>query len=562
MAWKPNVAAVRRVVAAGLCAALFAFSADACVALPAHAAPSPPARQSLGLLRNGHELAFVDGSAWLQLRPGDGQLRLALALPPRHEAAPGRFRSWLVGHDPHWVAMDDAGERVFPPLPAGSYRLRSAVATPQGGWDELAPVMVTVEAPWWQHQGWLAMTGLAALIAMSAWALGHRRRVRRREAWRLVQARRSLAEEHSAAKSRFLATLGHELRTPMTGVLGMAELLEASPLEAGQRAKVLAIQQAGRHLLRLVNDALDLARIEAGKLVLEDVAFELRPLLQEVAGLLQPMAVAKGLGFRLECAATLPVALRGDATRVRQILFNLGHNAIKFSERGDVVMQLHPHDPQGLRLVVEDEGPGLAPALQARLFRRFEQGDGPEAAGSGGSGLGLAICRELAVAMGGVVNAANRAGGGARFEVLLPLASAPAPRPEPAARSREAAPLRVLLVEDDAVVAEVFTGLLRRAGHEVVHAAHGLAALAELACGRFELALVDLDLPGLDGFALARLVRERGQDLPLMAITARADAEAEPAARAAGMAGFLRKPVEGERLLQAINALLDPPATG
>lgn len=558
MASKPNVAAALRALP---CALLLVLATGSrAMAIPPHdqAAPESP-RQTLGLVRDGQQLAFVDGSAWLRLRPDDGKLTLAIEPPPGGRVSPARYRSWLVGHDSHWVRMPDSGQRVFPPLPPGSYRLRSAVAVASGGWSELSPVMVTVSAPWWQGQGWLALAGLITLSGLGVWTIGHRRRLRQREAWRLAQARRSLAEEHSAAKSRFLATLGHELRTPMTGVLGMAELLEATPLDAGQRARVLAIQQAGRHLLRLVNDALDLARIEAGRLVLDDAAFELRPLLQEVAGLLQPMAQAKGLGFRLDCAAEAPRALRGDATRVRQILFNLGHNAIKFSERGDVVMQVAAHAPEGLRLLVDDEGPGLAPALQARLFRRFEQGHGPDAAGSGGSGLGLAICRELAAAMGGVVTAGNRPGGGARFEVRLPLPAAPVPAPQPLPKTRADARLRVLLVEDDAVVADVFAGLLRQAGHAVVHAAHGLAALAELACSGFDLALVDLDLPGLDGFALARLIREREQALPLMAITARADAEAEPAARAAGMAGFLRKPVEGERLLRAIDELLDPP---
>jgi signal transduction histidine kinase/CheY-like chemotaxis protein len=562
MASKPNVAGVL----GALCAVAFALLpgyANAARSAPEVAVAYPEQESiSLSLLRDGQELRFAPRSQWLQLRPGDGQLGVAMDGGAQDAPRLRRYRTWLVGHDVDWVHMDVSGQRLFPVLPPGSYRLRTAVAAPRGDWSELAPVLVTVRAPWWHDQGALALAGLAALGLLGAWAVGQRRRVRRREAWRLVQARRSLAEEHSAAKSRFLATLGHELRTPMTGVLGMAELLEDTALDAGQRAKVHAIQQAGRHLLRLVNDALDLARIEAGKLVLDDAAFELRPLLQEVAGLLRPMAAAKGLGFRLECETCAPAALRGDATRVRQILFNLGHNAIKFCERGEVLIAIGPHEPQGLRLVVEDDGPGLAPALEARLFRRFEQGCTSEACGSGGSGLGLAICRELAVAMGGVISAGNRPGGGARFEVRLPLPTAAPPLPPPAPRARAATPLRLLLVEDDAVVADVFIGLLRRAGHEVVHAAHGLAALAELACGRFDLALLDLDLPGLDGFALARLIRERGQALPLVAVTARADAEAEPAARAAGMAGFLRKPVEGERLLDAIHAQLGPAATG
>jgi len=562
MASKPNVAVARRGWRAGPWAVLLAFASGTAAMPRAPAAAAVVASPSLSLVRDGHELRLGEVHGLLRIRHDDGVLRLAVTPPDGSAADDARYQAWLVGHDPGWVRFDTPGQRLFPVLPAGSYRLRTAVAGPRGPWTELSPVTLTVEAPWWQGRGALALAGLALLSALGGWAAGHRGRVRRRETWRLAQARRSLAEEHSAAKSRFLATLGHELRTPMTGVLGMAELLEATPLDSGQRAKVLAIQQAGRHLLRLVNDALDLARIEAGKLVLEDAPFELRPLLHEVAALLQPMARAKGLAFRLDCDDGLARALRGDATRVRQILFNLGHNAIKFSERGEVRVRVGRGDPQGLQLRVEDQGPGLAACLQQRLFRRFEQGAGAEAPGSGGSGLGLAICRELAVAMGGTIAAGNLAGGGAWFEVQLPLPSA-APPP---ATARNAAqpipPLRLLLVEDDAVVAQVFTGLLRRAGHEVVHAPHGLAALAELACGGFDMALLDLDLPGLDGFALARLVRERGDALPMLAITARADAEAEPAARAAGMAGFLRKPVNGEGLMAAIGELASVPAGG
>ena len=239
------------------------------------------------------------------------------------------------------------------------------------------------------------------------------------------QQQRALAEQASQAKTRFLATLGHEVRTPMTGVLGMTELLLGTPLEARQRGYAESIRNAGQHLLRLVNDTLDLARIEADKLQLEDIPFDLRALLQEVCQLLAPLAQAKGLAFHCDVADDLPRGLRGDAHRVRQILLNLGSNAIKFTERGEVVLRAAALPSQGVRLEVADTGTGLDAAQQARLFQRFEQAEGARtAARYGGSGLGLAICRELAAAMGGTIGVDSVPGHGACFHVELPLPAA------------------------------------------------------------------------------------------------------------------------------------------
>ena len=211
-----------------------------------------------------------------------------------------------------------------------------------------------------------------------------------------------------------------------------------------------------------------------------------------------------------------------------------------------------------MRFVVSDSGPGLSEEQQQRLFRRFEQAEGARtAARYGGSGLGLAISQELAAAMGGRISVQSTPGEGTRFIVDLPLPpgtpkrdTAPAQAPQP----RRA--LRLLLVEDDPTVAEVLTGLLRMQGHDVVHAAHGLAALSEAVTGDFDLGLLDLDLPGIDGLALARQLRVQGFTAPLIAVTARADADAEPLAREAGFDGFVRKPLTGAMLAQAIEALL------
>ncbi|MBP6596807.1 MAG: response regulator [Arenimonas sp.] len=544
MATKPNVSPARW--AGCLLACTLLAAAPVC----ATSAPSP-----LRLQRGAQDIAMAPGSRWLRLPAGDRDF--TVRLPSGSPAAgPQRYRIWLQGHDQGWRRFDANGVRRYRGLAPGSYRLRTAVANGTGAWQELPVVSLLVQAPWWQNQVTLAAVALGLALALAWWGWLRRARGRRREAWRLAQARQQLAEQHSEAKSRFLATLGHEIRTPMTGVLGMAELLQSSALNVQQRHQVDAIERAGRHLLRLVNDALDLARIEAGKLVLEDAAFEVRPLLDEVAGLLLPLARAKSLGFSLHCEPAVAVALRGDATRVRQILFNLGHNAIKFCESGEVAVQVSAERPSGLRLAVRDTGPGLSAGQQARLFRRFEPGAGDGMPACGGSGLGLAICSELAAAMGGSITVRSEVGAGADFLVTLPLPTAALPAPTAALAPAVAHPLRLLLVEDDPGVADVVVGLLEREGHAVVHAPHGLAALAELEISAFDAALLDLDLPGIDGMALARLVRERGLPLPMLALTARVDAEAEPGARAAGMGGFLRKPVSGERLAEAIAALV------
>ncbi|WP_374473597.1 ATP-binding protein [Arenimonas sp.] len=522
-------------------------------------APPPLVFESLGVQRGSQRLALPASATLLRLQPGDRDLRVVARLVSFVDAPAHRYRFRLLGYDAGWVDVGAAGERVFPRLEAGSYPLEVVGAVSDGAWSEPRQLTLLVDPPWWGTRTALAALGVGVLGLLAWAALFHRARLRRREAWQLARARQQLAEQNSEAKTRFLATLGHEIRTPMTGVLGMAELLQGGELQPRQRAQVDAIQVAGRHLLRLVNDALDLARIEAGKLTLEDTPFALRPLLSELVGLLRPLAEAKGLAFSLRCDAAVPAHLRGDATRVRQILLNLASNAIKFCERGELAIHVGPRQPLGIVMVVRDTGPGLGAEQQARLFRRFEPGQPASADGRyGGSGLGLAISQELAAAMGGSISVQSEPGRGASFRVELPLPAVDSPPPAEATPPPEQPEgRRLLLVEDDAVVAAVVTGLLERQGHRVVHAAHGLAALSELQAGGFDLALLDLDLPGLDGFELARLLRAQGRRLPLLAITARADAGAEPQARAAGMDGFLRKPVTGAMLAEAL-AALDP----
>ncbi|WP_334178395.1 ATP-binding protein [Pseudoxanthomonas sp.] len=496
----------------------------------------------------------------LVLQPGDHELLVGTRLLSYENPLGNRYRSLLEGFDTGWVDQGASGERVFSALTPGRYRLRVQAYDAAGNASRELLLSAHVLPPWWRSPWGLALFAVVGVLMLLAVAAAYRRRVRRRSAWQLAEHKRELAEQASLAKTRFLATLGHEIRTPMTGVLGMSELLQATPLDDRQKGYADAIQRAGTHLLRLINDALDLAKIEAGKLELQQVEFDLHALIADVVALMGPVAGKRGLAFHDGIAAGVPRTVRGDPLRLRQILLNLLGNAIKFTEAGHVSLHVQPLASQGVRLIVGDTGPGINAEQQARLFRRFEQADGAQTtARYGGSGLGLAICQELAMAMGGRIDIDSAPGRGTRFSVDLPALQAVAGDAGRAASPMEAtqAPvqvgsLHILLVEDDATVADVVAGLLRARGHRVTHAPHGLAALAEVVTTVFDVAFLDLDLPGLDGMALARQLRLHGVTTPLIALTARTDAEAEPLARQAGFDDFVRKPVTGDMLAAAI----------
>lgn len=491
----------------------------------------------------------------LLLGPDDRDLQIDARLLSYANPQGNRYRFRVRGYDQNWVEQGGDGQRTLSRLPTGSYVIEVQAATANGAWTPSQQLQVKVLPPWWRSGmaifGYILIGSLLLLVLV--WSI--RARLRRRQQWQLTVHKQELAEQASQAKSRFLATLGHEVRTPMTGVLGMSELLLATPLDPVQRSYAGSIQQAGSHLLRLVNDALDLARIEAGRLELDLRPFDLAGLLDQVQALMQPMAKQRKLDFQRGDDPPGPISVSGDEMRVRQILLNLLANAIKFTERGHVGLAVYlEENGGGLCFEVHDSGPGINAEQQERLFHRFEQAEGPRTASRyGGSGLGLAICQELAVAMGGRIEVDSQPGKGARFRVRLPL-----PWTRQAAATGEAPalpmlpPLRILLVEDDATVAEVIAGLLRSRGHEVVHVLHGLGALSEIATDGFDVGLLDLDLPALDGTAIARQLRTLGYELPLVAVTARSDAYAESQVLAAGFDGFLRKPVTGDMLVAAI----------
>ncbi|MCL1525503.1 hybrid sensor histidine kinase/response regulator [Xanthomonas nasturtii] len=508
-------------------------------------------------LRRGERELDVTGKTPLQVQDGDRDLQIVARMPTFTNPESTSYRFRLSGYDPDWIEVGTTGERLFSRLPAGRYTLDVQGRTADGIWSASQTLRFRVLPPWWLSPWGISGLALLTVCVIAAAILLYRRRLRRLTAWQLAVHKQELAEQASLAKTRFLATLGHEVRTPMTGVLGMSELLLKTSQDAKQRSYTESIRRAGAHLLRLVNDALDLARIESGRLELDLEPFSVRQLVAEVEALMAPLAQDRGLRFSLEIGLLGDITANGDCTRIRQILLNLLSNAIKFTERGVIGLKLTTLGSyQGLRFEVADTGPGINAEQKARLFQRFEQGDGAKTTSRyGGSGLGLAICQELAMAMGGHIEVISRLGAGTRFVVDLPLrwvASNATLGGDVTPAGSAVAPQRILLVEDDPTIAEVIIGLLRAQGHSVVHAPHGLAALTEAADNTFDLALLDLDLPGLDGFALARQLRVFGYEMPLIAVTARSDGAVEPNAQEAGFDCFLRKPLTGELLADTI----------
>jgi signal transduction histidine kinase/CheY-like chemotaxis protein/streptogramin lyase len=500
-----------------------------------------------------------DGKLWplsleqqvIQMSWRDRGLNVATRLFSYIDPIANHYRFRLRGFDNVWIDNGNHGEREFTGLSAGDYVLEVQAAGANDQWVHLrTPLQIHVQAPPWQR--WWAWLGYVLIVLLGMWFTlwVWRSRLARRHHVAMVEQQRQMAEAASAAKSQFLATLSHEIRTPMTGVMGMAELLLSTSLNPQQHDYTQAMQRSGSMLLKLLNDALDLARIEAGRLELEPSIFDPQQLLREVAQLEQGLAHAKGIGFVLEMADDLPSQWVGDALRIKQVLLNLANNALKFTEHGQVTLHAQRVDG-GLQCSISDTGPGISEASQSRLFERFEQVDGPQR--RAGSGLGLAICRELVDMMGGSIELESRLGHGSTFRVRIPLAE-PAPI-VPASEPGADCHYQLLLVEDDPIVATVIRGLLEREGHRVTHVGNGLAALSELAHADFDAVLLDLDLPGVDGFQVARLIRQRehaGQHLPLLAVTARSGGGDEAKARAAGMDGFLRKPVSGEQLVTAL----------
>ena len=365
------------------------------------------------------------------------------------------------------------------------------------------------------------------------------------------------AESSSKAKSIFLANMSHEIRTPMSAILGMVDLMQQDSLSPTQGQRLKHIEDAGNHLLAVINSILDLSKIEAGKLTLEEAAFDLRELVSEASAMLAHQAEAKGLSLHTELDMPA-ITVIGDATRLRQALINYLVNAVKFTSRGQVTVRCRAAEESGgligVRFEVEDTGPGITPADVARLFQPFEQGQASTSRTHGGTGLGLTITARLATMMGGEAGAESAPGRGSRFWFTARLRKAPRNMAPPPVTDLEQvrdtlatrhAGCRIVLAEDDSINRAIVQVLLSRAGLKAECATNGGEAVTLAERCKPGLILMDMRMPVLDGIEATRQIRAHawGQAVPIIALTANAFAEDRTRCLEAGMDDFVTKPI-------------------
>ncbi len=422
----------------------------------------------------------------------------------------------------------------------------------------------------------MGFVGLGAVlyIAHLFIALGRNRRfqVELAAAVDVAEREQARAQEASAAKSDFLATMSHEIRTPLNGVLGMVQAMAKDDLPKRQRERLEVVRQSGEVLLVLLNDLLDISKIEAAKLDLEIGVLDLGELAAQAEAAFAPLAASKGLDLRITAAPDATGPWRADSTRVRQIFHNLLANAVKFTETGGISATLFEAEGR-VALQVRDTGPGVPPEQLPTLFDRFIQADASMTRRYGGSGLGLAISRELALRMGGEITVESAVGRGSTFTVWLPLeraemadvrapaapaAAAPAP---PQALTESPAALSVLVAEDNETNRLVLGTLLDQLGIAAEMTEHGEEAVEAWRRGRFDLILMDVQMPVMDGLSATRRIREievqSGRPrTPIIALTANAMSHHLAEYAEAGMDGVAAKPIELNRLLEQMNLAL------
>jgi len=480
-----------------------------------------------------------------------------------------RFQSRVLGFDSEWSEATPDHTVAVPALGGGAYTFEARAIDADGNVSELARRPFRIASPpylsWW---AWVlyALAAVAVFQAALRWRLASAEAERRRLEALVAQRTHDLelakasAEEANRAKSRFLANMSHELRTPLNGILGFTQILAREPsMNEANRERLRIVRASGNQLLGLVNDVLDLSKIEAGKVEAKPTAFRLPDLLRDIEASFADRAAQKGLRLAFETSGLPTRPVRADATRLRQILDNLIGNAVLYTSRGEVRVVAHGvSGTERVAFEVRDTGPGLSTEDKARLFHPFEQavtGRPPEP----GAGLGLAISQRLAALLGGKIEVDSKLGEGSRFrfEALLPQAEAG--QTEVAARvvGYEGARKRVLVVDDLEVNRRVLRELLEPAGFDVVEAASGAAALEALAKQPADAAILDLRMPVMDGFELSQRLRGLpGGGPKRIATSASVFSFHRESALDAGFDEFLPKPFAEEQLFRILGTLL------
>ena len=425
-----------------------------------------------------------------------------------------------------------------------------------------APPLVAVTAS-------LATLGACATVLMNGLAM-HLAEARLRRSNQELARLAESALAANRAKSEFLATMSHEIRTPLNGVLGMVQAMARDDLPIPQRERLDLIGASGETLLTILNDILDLSKIEAGKLVLEAAEFDLESLARGAQATFAHMVDGKGLTFRFELEEAAKGTWLGDSTRVRQVLHNLISNAVKFTESGSVEVCISRSE-SGLRFRVTDTGIGLSAEQIERLFEKFVQADSSTTRQFGGTGLGLSICKELCSAMGGDILVESELGQGSRFTAVIPLVRTGEPTGEWSPETLAPAPtldagrLRILAAEDNRVNQLVLKALLGDVQLQLSLVSNGEEAVAAWETAEWDVILMDVQMPVMDGIAAAQAIRRREGETgrgatPIIALSANAMDHQVAACRAAGMTDFVAKPIEVSALFNALARATQPEA--
>ena len=502
-----------------------------------------------------------------------------------------RFRYRLVGFDQAWVEAGHRRAAYYTNLPPGSYRFELTASRDGLTWGTPATGLAMTLLPrFYQTRAFaaLAMLALAGAIAGGVRLRERRRAARERELEALVALRtreleeeiaerrraaealeiaRAQAMQASQLKSEFLANVSHEIRTPMNGVIGMTDLALEMPLPEQARRYLDVARSSADLLLQVINDVLDFSKIEAGRLDMHPVDLDLRDELDEIVTLLTPRASARSLSLDAIVDPAVPPRVMGDPVRLRQVLLNLVSNGLKFTEAGSVRIEIAPADGEAtaeggdsvqLRFRVVDTGVGIAPEDQARIFDAFTQVDGSSTRRHGGTGLGLAIAARLVEMMGGCLRVDSHRGAGSTFEFTAPFGRSTAPADVAAVETDErpaaARRLRVLVAEDNAVNRMVVQHMLRKGGHSVTLAVTGREAVAAAVSGTFDVVLMDVQMPEMNGLEATAAIRAQqgGQRVAIIGVTAHALRGDRERCLEAGMDDYLAKPIRRRELDQAL----------
>ena len=482
-----------------------------------------------------------------------------------------QYRYKLDGFDGDWIDAGTVNSAIYTNLDPGTYVFHVRARNRDGIWDPKGTSFtLKVTPPWWRTWWFYA----ACLIAIGGGALLYIRMLNMRNVKleRTVEQRtrdlvtaKERAERSEQVKQQFLANMSHEIRTPMNAIMGMSGILKRDPHPPEQDKYINAIAQSSENLLVIINDILDLSKMEAGKIVLDHMPFEPRKVADSVYDLLRFKAEEKKLSFTMEVSAAVPERLMGDPTRLQQVLVNLVGNAIKFTDHGSISGKITATDlgdgRTELMLVIKDTGIGVAPDRRERIFDEFDQGQGTTAFKYGGTGLGLSISKRLAEMQGGSITVDSAIGEGSTFTVRIPYTIAPTDTTAPATIRRSPTPelrdLRILLAEDNEFNAMVAQDELTDAipGVHVDLATNGRVALEMVQLGHYDLILMDVQMPEMNGYEATKAIRAlpgNRSRIPIVAMTANVMKEEVERCKQAGMDGYVPKPFKREELLGAL----------